>query len=104
MSKILGLGGYLREWFLSCLTQSTDGTGILWMPRDYRKQESSAASGNAKEFIIRQTEPGTAHSDWKKRLDSWFLTRGIKEKSGTCVKYSIFVGISASPDSAHSGH
>ena len=31
--------GSQRDWFLSCLTQSTCGTGIPWTPGDHREQK-----------------------------------------------------------------
>lgn len=32
-------GDYARDWFLSCLTQSMDETGTVWMPRDHERQK-----------------------------------------------------------------
>lgn len=53
------LGGFLKDWFLSYLTPSADGTGILWMPGSYRAKQSSAAPFSTGE----PSEPRTAIRD-----------------------------------------
>lgn len=49
------LWGFLKDWFLSRLTPSADGTGILWIPGGYRAKQSSAAPVSTGEPVEPQT-------------------------------------------------
>lgn len=64
---------YARDWFLPCLTQSMDETGTVWMPRDHERQKRAQQLLKV-QYILWQTETGTAHRDWEKMPSQWFLT------------------------------